>query len=752
MYKFTYRNYLLSLIALVFGFAQAQVVPPAEININTTDKLSKSISISFSKFEMVKESIDGINCFDISLPGLQQLCREGYPAVPVFHKFVEVPEGYEIQINNTDFTTKTYEGVRPLPCQKVPDRNQQIHKTKGSLTFNPEVYNGKDIYPSSVIEIGGYQYIAGKRVADLLIYPFRYNPAENSLIVHFNINVDISLSKSKSVKNFEVKYSGKVQQIADEIIISFSDPSRQYTEPKSPSMLIIVHDEFYDNILPFAEWKNRKGIDTRVVKVSELGDRGTDDHLKENIVGYVKNTDGHPAFDYLLLVGDVAYIPPFYGVNEALNDHNYSTLNDGDFLPDIMVGRFSVNSPEECDIYVNKIINYEKSIYQADSFNWLKNATVAASSDKLDDRHGKHIVSVFKNSGFSLIDDLRHSIQKFTNYNIINALNSGRSWLFYIGHGDEVSWMTTGTFSNYTIKNNLTYTGTLPMIVSVACLNNDLDYQYGNSFGENWMTTGVDKGAIGFIGATELTPFYYSDTLGKQALIAYLNGNVQTIGEALVYGKLKMYEAFTNDSPTGQTLETMQHFLLLGDPTLMPYTDKPAKITANAPSQLIQGINNISFTVKANGLPVKNALVSLTSADFSVKHSAYTDETGNVSFTVDLKDTGQLSLVITGRNLMYYEKTIQVSNYSSLGHSSASGEITVYPNPAREHVTVSAGSESINKIEILDIQGKRVYSSNFNDVQNCIVPVTELPSGLYITEITLSNGSVLQEKLTVLHR
>ena len=35
--------------------------------------------------------------------------------------------------------------------------------------------------------------------------------------------------------------------------------------------LIVTHDDFYDAVLPLAEWKHKKGMKTKVVKLSDIG-------------------------------------------------------------------------------------------------------------------------------------------------------------------------------------------------------------------------------------------------------------------------------------------------------------------------------------------------------------------------------------------------------------------------------------------------------------------------------------------------
>ena len=48
--------------------------------------------------------------------------------------------------------------------------------------------------------------------------------------------------------------------------------------------LVITHDNFYDAILPFAQWKHKKGMVTKVVKLSETGSDSS--QIRNYIRGY----------------------------------------------------------------------------------------------------------------------------------------------------------------------------------------------------------------------------------------------------------------------------------------------------------------------------------------------------------------------------------------------------------------------------------------------------------------------------------
>jgi hypothetical protein len=68
--------------------------------------------------------------------------------------------------------------------------------------------------------------------------------------------------------------------------------------------LIITHDEFAQTINSLAEWKYMKGLQTRVVKLSEIAPSGSP--TKEQIKQYISDAydTWNPQPQYVLLVGE----------------------------------------------------------------------------------------------------------------------------------------------------------------------------------------------------------------------------------------------------------------------------------------------------------------------------------------------------------------------------------------------------------------------------------------------------------------
>ena len=70
-------------------------------------------------------------------------------------------------------------------------------------------------------------------------------------------------------------------------------------------------------------------------------------------------------------------------------------------------------------------------------------------------------------------------------------------------------------------------------------------------------------------------------------------------------------------------------------------------------------------------------------------------------------------------------------------------EFSVYPNPASEFITITSGLVNDYDIDILDLLGKKVYSSHLNNDRE-MIDVSAFKSGQYIIKLSDETGSVNQ--------
>ncbi|MBI1184396.1 T9SS type A sorting domain-containing protein [bacterium] len=75
----------------------------------------------------------------------------------------------------------------------------------------------------------------------------------------------------------------------------------------------------------------------------------------------------------------------------------------------------------------------------------------------------------------------------------------------------------------------------------------------------------------------------------------------------------------------------------------------------------------------------------------------------------------------------------------------AAAEITMYPNPSRGLVTISA-NEAVKSVRIFDLSGKELL---YEQVNNSQVVLNHLEAGVYVVAISAKNGQNIMRKLVV---
>ena len=66
--------------------------------------------------------------------------------------------------------------------------------------------------------------------------------------------------------------------------------------------------------------------------------------------------------------------------------------------------------------------------------------------------------------------------------------------------------------------------------------------------------------------------------------------------------------------------------------------------------------------------------------------------------------------------------------------------ISIHPNPALDRIRVNTGDHLAVKCDIINLDGKSVFSDNIDPVSNFDIPVTSLPEGLYVLKISFQDG------------
>ncbi len=77
------------------------------------------------------------------------------------------------------------------------------------------------------------------------------------------------------------------------------------------------------------------------------------------------------------------------------------------------------------------------------------------------------------------------------------------------------------------------------------------------------------------------------------------------------------------------------------------------------------------------------------------------------------------------------------------------GSLTLYPNPAKDILNISALNDVIDRVSIYDISGKMITEKTGINSQRTSFNTNALPSGLYVVEVVDISGSSSREKVVV---
>ena len=596
--------------------------------------------------------------------------------------------------------------IRVVDAQ-YQDFNLNVAPSKGDFSreINPEdvpytygeAYNQNAFFPESNIGLYEPYILRDFRGQNMVIYPFAYNPATQTLRVYHNMTVEM-FSEGVGGEN-QITRKSNVVRIDPEIgvlyenqFINYQTSLNRYTPiEEEGDLLIICHDAFMTAMQPFVNWKKQIGRPTTMVGTSVAGT--TDTAIKAYIEAqYASNNN----LTHVLLVGDVAQIPGHYmsasGGYGGKSDLWYGQITGNDFYNELFIGRFSAENTDHVTTQVNKVIHYERDINTTDT--WLTYGTGVATSAG----GGGH----FGEDDWQHIDNIRADLLSY-NYTEVyrdyqsgggahsnsatlsQNINNGVSIINYCNHGSETSWGVFG-YNNNNV-NALTNTHKLPIVWSVACLNGKYDHSQP-CFGETWLRanngndpeqpTGAIGGMFSYISQPWVPPMYGQDEMIDILIESYTNNIKRTLGGTSINGNMKVLDQYGSQ---GQGTGTYNCWILYGDPTLTLRNAVPTDMGVSHPQTL--GTSSTTFSVTAtNG---DGARATLTRNNEIMGSAIINNGTANITYTAP-SQTGTATLTVFGYNKITYVATIEIT----AGGGPDPVSVSVSANP----ITIPQGNNS----------------------------------------------------------
>ena len=625
-------------------------IAPVIINSDVEETI---LSFEFTGFHQREVDTSSGVQYVIDLEGGASILDKGAPDIDKYSTSIIIPDN---ALTSVEIISSSYHDFYDI----------SIAPSKGNLSrdIDPQDipyeygndYKSNTFYPGELAELGDPYILRELRGQTIALYPLQYNASTKTLRLYTNIELKIKSSSGESLNTLDrsligERVSKEFDDIYQDIFLNYENDTRFDYLLDQGNMLIISYGDFIDEMTPFVNWKNKKGIPTEIVNVALVGSNSN------SIKTFVSDYYYEHGLTYLLLVGDVAQIPTPI-INGASSDPSYGFISGNDSFSEIFVGRFSANNPSELMTQITRTLEYEQSPSYVEHFD---NAFGVASNqgpgyggytdDEFNDFLWDTLLSGYTYSNFQSVYDPSGSVAQG-----VNIINSGVGLINYTGHAGPTGW-GNGAPLGVNDVNNLQNAGMLPFIFTVGCNPGEFN-NYGECFGEAWLrasdSNGNPTGAIAFLGSTISQswepPMHGQWAMNSILTESYDENKSRSFGSVSVNGCMHM-----NEAQGSSGINETNHWTIFGDPSVLLRTDYPVVLNPIHDSAIL--IGQTEFVVDVG---VDEGLVALSNDDGLIA-SSYV-QNGVAVLSLDGMDMipGTLDLVITSFNAYAYQTEVNV--------------------------------------------------------------------------------------------
>ncbi len=288
--------------------------------------------------------------------------------------------------------------------------------------------------------------------------------------------------------------------------------------------------------------------------------------------------DGHNDFRGYTAAGRSKpnYIPPFINANDLALEEWFVRLTESDF-PQIALGRVPVQSPNEAEVVVDKIIKYEQA---ADAGDWTRRVVLVADDGYIlggecdPVNNPNHVLASEQLDSLFPADIERKKVylaqypfdppgigtrKPAATADLVSWWDRGALIINYIGHGSESYWAQERIFNVERDLPMLTNGYRLPLVLNASCSIGHFDDYRSQAMAERVLTL-QGGGAVASYAATRITYAGRNIALSKFFLEALFDGSEGAIGSAALSARLAV-GGYWN-------IENAQRYSIFGDPAL----------------------------------------------------------------------------------------------------------------------------------------------------------------------------------------
>ncbi|MBR6878260.1 MAG: T9SS type A sorting domain-containing protein [Bacteroidales bacterium] len=724
---------------LLLGSGYAQKAPMTKLISSSEDRVV--VNFQLNDFDFAKVQTPQGDQYIVNAPKMASMLIAGAPDLPMIPVPVIIGDHAEMIVNVIDAQYTDYPNMNIAPSKG--NFSRKINPDDVPYTYG-EMYQQDAFWPASQAYLESPYILRDFRGQNIMVRPFAYNPQTHTLRVYDNLTIEMT-KVSDNGENQKVTRRSNTIKVDPEMghaystrFINFGQSASKYTFIEDAGeMLVICPDQYMEAMQEFVDWKNESGRPTTMVSLSEVG--GNNDTQIKNYISNIYN-DPDRNLEFILLVGDYNDLTP-HSMSGGRSDNWFGMLegSNNDYYIEAFVGRFSVQSVNDVQTHVNKVLYYERDM--PEGLTWLNTGIGVGANEgagmghmggEADYVHVNYIRDTLLHYTYQTVTQQYSGVGGGTSANAISAdVNNGATIINYCNHGSQQSWAV----GNYSVShvNALTNDYKLPFVWSVACNNGEFN---GNCFGEAWLratnnSNGAPTGAIGGMFSWISQPWTPPMT-GQDEMVDILtewkhsDQFNHTFGGVSLNGNEYILDMHPEDN--GATHNT---WILFGDPSLMVRTDNPVSmnVTVN-PSVLMLGMSDLIVNAEtAYG-------IATLSMNGEVIASGKIENNSTTLHFEPLNNVGLATLTVMGYNKVTYRGTIEIVP--------AEGPYLILDecNVQADNMLVTYGGEAtayptIKNVGVEDVQNVNVTISTdceyIQEIFNPIATISEVGAGEAVT-------------------
>ncbi len=587
------------------------------------------------RVEAKPEYIQADGFTDIRIDGAHYSYQQGHPSLPVFREYIQIPEGAEIAIHTKEKISKRAKLVNPVkPVMPMSIQGQNPSDDYEMYPIEDRWINDEPVGIIKRVKIHGTE------LALIEFRPVAYNPywGDIRLIAEMEITIEINGGQRTPQRYRSPMY----HKILSDISLTPLDFDPVMDLPIG--YLVLCPSDYRLGIQPLLNWRRQLGYHVMVFDPDSFGASAS------AIKGRISDIyhDGEVVPQYLVIVGDVDVCPTFpSGGSSSETDIDYGVVDGDDYIPDLMTGRISGNSSVEVPRIAERIVEYEKLMYEDTSFTNRVLFGLTNDGSFHDVVHRCH--SYCWNEWLEPLGVEHRELDGYvhTMDDVVDALDYGYTFYYYYGHGSSAGLDSPRLdFSGIDMLSN---GGKYPLMVGNACSTNE--FMREESWGEALLRR-EGRGAINYMGASEVTYWWPDSVWEIETFRAMYELEYQSAMSMFYYALVEVDIAFPSYGHYFFDVYNM-----VGDPATAIWAFAPNELTVSHPEIYeLSDSTVISVGVESGGAPLEDALICILSGD--EQYVLYSDTEGNATFGIPVASPDTMILTVSRRGHIPYSNTI----------------------------------------------------------------------------------------------